>query len=1010
MKIIKKLGGVLLAFVMLFSVSLAACNFGNNDEDKGAITGLYFVTEGLKTTYNVGETFDESQVKLTAVYERGSESLTLSSEGVTKSWSPELNKDKAGTYKLTATYKQKSAPLDITYIDTQEVLVSISIKPMKTAYVVGDSVKVEDIEIDAVYSTGKVVNLKGNAEGVTITSEDGDTMSEIDLSEVGEKVFTITYGGKTAELRLTVTEAPAQKALAFLYLDPNTISLNYTQGDVVDFSKAKFTAVYNDGTSKDVALGQNGVTASQFSTDRAGEFVVTFSYTEDGVTVSYKITLTVSEPSGIAVTLFERPQTYAQFLERQAEPAEETREDRVTYLKAMGTYKVGNENAFVFTPDVKAIDLSAGAGAGTQTVTLNAAKTTFKLSMKGTDDNFAEVEDSQYLMTAEEVKAARKENGVTEDTYTKPDSYYFFKEEAVGHVFKLEISLDKSYRTNGELAPITAEFEVVSGYNVYDQTGLSVLDNLNVKHWADIKNAAGALAWDLKPLKDYNSLAKNEVTKQIIFHNNINIDPDALPDYYFWEEGRKVMVDGKESDQGYATAYTDLANDSTTSKKNYHTKLNGSLRDYVSQGTWHNFNSPEEGDQKEDYNALRVNMQKAIYNIAGTSIEGNGMSLTYTTEGKNHRLYSVHDTEFETEASTGNSNVNPTGHWSIFKYVDEAVVKAQEAYPNADFDVDVTISNLTIQGNMPRLAQTDGEPPQLMGVNSAVDSVTFENCIVSRLYVVAVGDHGDQRSDVNSVDTKAFDVFSNMFYLWRSDLNVTNSILQEAGGPIAILCDGSEKGRSDDKEGPHMYIDDVSVIESFAAGTEPWYMLNSANALFTMVKGNIGRTTRDGLGREIVEKTSGVELVNVMAIIICEPGDLTGNFQPQDMLSITGGIYRGEKEKYEMNNTLADQRANAALNGMQDTPGLRASNAVLFQSGDLIAWTDLTNVTGLTPESAFQQSGEKLYGTWYSSREPSDLLFLSMRSCDVGNPLSVTSPRFGVLVGGVTKVAPPAQG
>ena len=1009
MKIIKKLGGVVLALVMLLTVCLAACN-GDNGGDRGAITGLYFATEGLQTTYNVGDAFDESKVKLTAVYERGSESLTLASEGVTKSWSPEFDKDKAGSYTLTATYKGKSNSLVITYLDQTEALVFISVKPMKTAYVVGDAnIQVGQIQIEAVYSSGKVVTLSGNAEGVTVKNAEGTTMSEIDLSAEGEQTLTIAYGGKTVTLTITVyTEKPATK-LVSLYLDPNSLPLSYTQGAAVDLSKAKFTANYNDDTPpKPLSVGEGGVTAdpATVSTANAGPVNVTFSYTEGDVTVTCEITLTVVEPSGLAVTFFDAPQTYRQF----EDLVTGNRDDRDSYLKPMGTYKVGNDNAFVLVPDVQALDVSTG-----NRITLTSPKTEFEL-FKQEGGNFTKVNADDYLMTEEQIGAAK---GLT--AYTKPAAYYFFKENVTG-VFRLKVTLDEnSYTVSGNVNPFTVDFEVVDGYNVYDQTGLSVLDNLNVKHWADIKEAAGTLDWDLKPLKDYNSLKNNDVVKQVIFHSDITIDPGRLPDYYFWDKNREELK------SMYTSVYNTLYTEASTAAKEYHLLLDGSLRDYddeAGRGGNFSFNSLSQGDKKEDYDALSINMQKGIYNTAGTFVEGNGMTLSYKVEGVNpqgavRHLYSVYDNDWETGEKVGDSNVNPTGHWSFFKYVDEKVVK--DVYPDADFAEDVTIRNLTIQGSQRRLAASTGEKPELMGANTATDNITFDNCVISKLYVAVIGDKATDRSNITIMDTKILDVFSNMFYLWRSDLTITNSILKEAGGPIAILCDGSRtkavKESPNDENGSRMFINDTdpakkSVIQSFASGIEPWYVLNNANELFTMVKGTFAKLIKDSLGRNIVREETDlanetVELVNIIAVIICEPGDLTTDYDEENVRMISGGVYRGE-EKYEMNNALVgpdgpDGAITQQLNGGLAT--VRATNAPIFQSGNMYAYTDLASVTGIYPLTAANQTGDSLLSAWKSAEGPTDLMFISMRANKTPTYTYPMMSRFGILIGDVATVS-----
>lgn len=116
-----------------------------------------------------------------------------------------------------------------------------------------------------------------------------------------------------------------------------------------------------------------------------------------------------------------------------------------------------------------------------------------------------------------------------------------------------------------------AILEVVDGYNVYNQIGLSVFDNLNVKHWAAIKKAAGTIHWDSKPLTEYNIIKEgdgNAPVANVVLHSNITIDPDDLPDSYF----------RKATDDGYSTVNNILQTGAKIpdSVKNY---LEGPLKD-----------------------------------------------------------------------------------------------------------------------------------------------------------------------------------------------------------------------------------------------------------------------------------------------------------------------------------------------------------------------------------------------------------------------------------------------
>ncbi len=778
------------------------------------------------------------------------------------------------------------------------------------------------------------------------------------------------------------------------------LTTTYTQGDTFNYAEVTLTATYESGKTESLNLNSKGVTHNTLNMDEVGEQTLTATYKEKSDSVKINIVKKQEAPK-VLISTYELPESYEIYMQSYANDPETPNDDqhRDVFMKGAGAYKVGADNGFVFVPDVRALDVTTA-----QTITLNEVKTTFKLFEKKAEA-FEEVADpSLYLKTESELAT---ESGNAE--YTLADNYYFFKQEAIGKTFRLDVTLDESYATQTpELnKTISATVEVIDGYNVYNQIGFSVIDNLNVNHWKAIKEAAGTLAWDTKALTAYNDLTNPEsYVETVVLHANLTIDPDQLPENYFWDKDRNLETYGN---QGYNSALALLKNHSGANELGYPDKLQGSLRDYYAagdnDGAYYNFDSDCNGPYKEIYRASAVNMQKGVYVTAGTSISGNCFSIGYTTEGENHSLYSVIAKE---------ADANPVGHWALIKYQEE--VHVEESYPDSKeiFNRDPVIENVRIRGNFPRKSETQGEPVQLMAVNTAMDSVTFQNTIVSQLYVGATADHGDGRSNILIENSKFYDIYSNMFYSWRSDIIVKNSVLKDAGGPIFLLCDGNRTGAAHDlptsgtdtDQGPSLTYDKASQIQSLAAGNEPWYVLNHAEALFTQIKAQQGLfgIAYNYLGLNYIQKNSNnVEQVNVVAAVLCEPGDLMSDCS-NAMINTSGLITRtdGEKnESYRINPPMPDLTGTPYAAYNQLIQSLPASNAPFFFSNGLMAIYGAETMNNAlhtpiisTAATGFALTTADVKAAWANAN---DLLFITMRA-------GATTPRFGVLIGDCVKV------
>lgn len=151
-----------------------------------ALDHITLTTDGVKTSYDEGDSFDPANLIVTAVYADGK---TQQVSGYTVS--PE--KLTADTKEVTVSYQGKTATIPVTVAPAVLTEITVTKQPAKTAYKAGDFFDPTGMEITAVYSSGRteVVTDYTYAPNRELTTADN--------------AMTITYGGKTVALPITVS-------------------------------------------------------------------------------------------------------------------------------------------------------------------------------------------------------------------------------------------------------------------------------------------------------------------------------------------------------------------------------------------------------------------------------------------------------------------------------------------------------------------------------------------------------------------------------------------------------------------------------------------------------------------------------------------------------------------------------------------------------------------------------------------------------------------------------------
>ncbi len=163
--------------------------------------------------------------------------------------------------------------------DGGELTLEIKDMPQLT-YIVGNALDL---------SNG-VLTVTENGESREVAMNDaGVTVSGFDKDKVGEQKVTLTYGGKTVEITVTVVER-------MQVIEHVT---DYLVGDELDTSKGRLKIIRDDGSSYTVILNHEKVKLEGFDSAKAGSCDVKASYEADGETYTCTFAVKVYEVESV---------------------------------------------------------------------------------------------------------------------------------------------------------------------------------------------------------------------------------------------------------------------------------------------------------------------------------------------------------------------------------------------------------------------------------------------------------------------------------------------------------------------------------------------------------------------------------------------------------------------------------------------------------------------------------------------------------------------------------------
>lgn len=237
-------------------------------------------------TFVVGQSFDPTGLTLTATYDdpkKGNDEINILSADHANQlgvgWTPQgaLN---ISTTQVTLTYQGQTATVDVQVVPVAVSEIQVSQNPTKTSYVVGQSFDPAGMKLTVTKNDNSEETITitdssdANQEGVSWEPEGGFT-------ETGKQTVTISYEGKTTEIKVDVIA----RALVSISATYDSSGKTYYEGDTFNPTGLTVTAHYNDGTSEPVT----GDCTYSDGPLAAGQQTVTITYQGKTATVSVNV-------------------------------------------------------------------------------------------------------------------------------------------------------------------------------------------------------------------------------------------------------------------------------------------------------------------------------------------------------------------------------------------------------------------------------------------------------------------------------------------------------------------------------------------------------------------------------------------------------------------------------------------------------------------------------------------------------------------------------------------------
>lgn len=156
---------------------------------------------------------------------------------------------------------------------TLEKIYGVLSKSAKTEYKIGEELDLSGVQIFAVYSDGKEKQIDISECTVSVPNNFS--------KNAGKKTVTVNYQGKTFSYDVKVYAEKTSVILNSIYgTFPDGFSFKTESFDNMDFSGITVTAVYSDGSEKNIPISECEITVEKNFMDLENKAMVTVAYEE----------------------------------------------------------------------------------------------------------------------------------------------------------------------------------------------------------------------------------------------------------------------------------------------------------------------------------------------------------------------------------------------------------------------------------------------------------------------------------------------------------------------------------------------------------------------------------------------------------------------------------------------------------------------------------------------------------------------------------------------------------
>ena len=252
-------------------------------------TELQLNTAGFTGWVIKGETLDTSAITAILKYNYAGKTTALANADLTITG---VDTATEGDKTLTVSYGEVSATVAYTVVTVESVEV---VGGISSTVSLGDAAYEDSLRVKATLSNGEIV-YRELEDGVTVDA------SEFNNTVVGTYIITVSFGDASVDVNVSVIEVLEDLVLESITIQPG-LATSMFAGDAYSYEGIKITVLFNFGITKTYTIADGVEVTTSGSTDEAGTYTVTASYTHEGVTKTASLDVTVVEvvPTSIEI-------------------------------------------------------------------------------------------------------------------------------------------------------------------------------------------------------------------------------------------------------------------------------------------------------------------------------------------------------------------------------------------------------------------------------------------------------------------------------------------------------------------------------------------------------------------------------------------------------------------------------------------------------------------------------------------------------------------------------------